>query len=30
MVALEVASPAYPFDENLAREWIEREADSRP
>jgi pimeloyl-ACP methyl ester carboxylesterase len=30
MVAREIASPAYPFDENLAREWIEREVDSGP
>ncbi len=30
MLAREVASPAYPFDENAAREWIEREADSGP
>jgi pimeloyl-ACP methyl ester carboxylesterase len=29
-VAREVASPAYPFDEHPAREWIEREADSGP
>ena len=29
-VAREVASPAYPFDEHAAREWIEREADSGP
>ena len=28
MLAREVASPAYPFDEDAAREWIEREADS--
>jgi pimeloyl-ACP methyl ester carboxylesterase len=30
MLAREVASPAYPFDENAAREWIEREVDSGP
>jgi pimeloyl-ACP methyl ester carboxylesterase len=30
MVARETASPAYPFDENAAREWIEREVDSGP
>lgn len=30
MLAREVASPAYPFDEGAAREWIEREADSGP
>jgi pimeloyl-ACP methyl ester carboxylesterase len=30
MVAREIASPAYPFDEDAAREWIEREADSGP
>jgi pimeloyl-ACP methyl ester carboxylesterase len=30
MVARELASPAYPFDENVAREWIEREVDSGP
>jgi len=30
MVAREIASPAYPFDENAAREWIEREVDSGP
>src|SRR5215469_7500607 len=30
MVARELASPAYPFDETLAREWIEREVDSGP
>jgi len=29
-VARGVASPAYPFDENAAREWIEREVDSGP
>ena len=29
-LAREVASPAYPFDEDAAREWIEREADSGP
>ncbi len=30
MLAREVASPAYPFDETAAREWIEREIDSGP
>ncbi len=30
MVAREVASPAYPFDEQAAREWIERDVDSGP
>ena len=30
MLARAVASPAYPFDEAAAREWIEREADSGP
>jgi len=30
MIAREIASPAYPFDENAAREWIEREVDSGP
>jgi pimeloyl-ACP methyl ester carboxylesterase len=30
MLARAVASPAYPFDEQAAREWIEREADSGP
>ena len=30
MLAREVASPAYPFDEDAAREWIEREVDSGP
>jgi len=30
MVARELASPAYPFDENAAREWIERAVDSGP
>jgi pimeloyl-ACP methyl ester carboxylesterase len=29
-VARGVASPAYPFDESAAREWIEREVDSGP
>ena len=29
-LAREVASPAYPFDEDAAREWIEREVDSGP
>ena len=30
MLAREVGSPAYPFDEDAAREWIEREVDSGP
>ena len=30
MLAREMASPAYPFDEDAAREWVEREADSGP
>jgi pimeloyl-ACP methyl ester carboxylesterase len=30
MLARAVASPAYPFDEVTAREWIEREADAGP
>jgi pimeloyl-ACP methyl ester carboxylesterase len=30
MLARAVASPAYPFDEYAAREWIEREIDSGP
>jgi len=30
MVAREIASPAYPFDEDAAREWIERQTDSGP
>jgi len=30
MLARAVASPAYPFDEDAAREWTEREADSGP
>ncbi len=30
MLARAIASPAYPFDEDAAREWIEREADSGP
>jgi pimeloyl-ACP methyl ester carboxylesterase len=30
MLAREVATPAYPFDEAAAREWIEREVDSGP
>jgi pimeloyl-ACP methyl ester carboxylesterase len=30
ILARAVASPAYPFDEDAAREWIEREADSGP
>jgi pimeloyl-ACP methyl ester carboxylesterase len=29
-VAREIASPAYPFDDSAAREWIEREVDSGP
>jgi pimeloyl-ACP methyl ester carboxylesterase len=29
-VARGVASPAYPFDEQAAREWIEREVDTGP
>ena len=29
-LAREIASPAYPFDEGAAREWIEREVDSGP
>lgn len=29
-VARGVASPAYPFDEDAAREWIERQVDSGP
>jgi pimeloyl-ACP methyl ester carboxylesterase len=29
-VARGVASPAYPFDEDAAREWVEREVDSGP
>lgn len=29
-VARGVASPGYPFDEDAAREWIEREVDSGP
>ncbi|WP_456823891.1 alpha/beta fold hydrolase [Cellulomonas sp. P5_E12] len=29
-VARGVASPAYPFDEDAARDWIEREVDSGP
>jgi pimeloyl-ACP methyl ester carboxylesterase len=29
-VARGVASPAYPFDEDAAREWIEREVDAGP
>jgi pimeloyl-ACP methyl ester carboxylesterase len=29
-LARAVASPAYPFDETAAREWIEREVDSGP
>jgi pimeloyl-ACP methyl ester carboxylesterase len=29
-LARAVASPAYPFDEQAAREWIEREADCGP
>ncbi len=30
MLAREIASPAYPFDEGAAREWIEHEVDSGP
>jgi pimeloyl-ACP methyl ester carboxylesterase len=30
MIARELASPDYPFDETAAREWIEREVDSGP
>ena len=30
MLARGVASPAYPFDEAMAREWIEREVDCGP
>jgi pimeloyl-ACP methyl ester carboxylesterase len=30
MLARELASPAYPFDEDAAREWIERQVDSGP
>jgi pimeloyl-ACP methyl ester carboxylesterase len=30
MLARGVASPAYPFDEDAAREWIERQVDSGP
>ena len=30
MLARELASPAYPFDEDAAREWIEREVDAGP
>jgi pimeloyl-ACP methyl ester carboxylesterase len=30
MLARAVASPAYPFDEDAAREWIDREADTGP
>ena len=30
MLARGVASPAYPFDEDMAREWIEREVDCGP
>jgi pimeloyl-ACP methyl ester carboxylesterase len=29
-LARELASPAYPFDESTAREWIEREVNSGP
>jgi len=29
-LARELATPAYPFDETLAREWIEREIDAGP
>jgi pimeloyl-ACP methyl ester carboxylesterase len=30
MLARELSSPAYPFDEDAAREWAEREIDSGP
>jgi hypothetical protein len=30
MVAREIASPGYPFDETAAREWVEREVGSGP
>jgi pimeloyl-ACP methyl ester carboxylesterase len=30
ILARGVASPAYPFDEDMAREWIEREVDCGP
>lgn len=30
MLAREIASPTYPFDEDTAREWLEREVDSGP
>ena len=30
MLARELASPGYPFDEDAAREWIERDVDSGP
>ncbi len=30
LLARALASPAYPFDEHAAREWIEREVDSGP
>jgi len=30
MLARAVASPAYPFDEQAAREWLDREIDSGP
>ena len=30
MLARELASPAYPFDEDATREWIERQVDSGP
>jgi pimeloyl-ACP methyl ester carboxylesterase len=29
-LARELATPAYPFDEAVAREWIEREVDAGP
>lgn len=29
-LARAIASPAYPFDESAAREWVEREVDSGP
>ncbi len=29
MLARELASPAYPFDEDATREWIERQVDRR-
>jgi len=30
MLARELASPVYPFDEDAAREWVERQVDSGP